>query len=260
MRRPVDGVQPPDVVDYEVDVLFAKGGEREVRSNILRDLLDRAGRRRQTHQSGAAWRPKINESIALPPVEMTRSADVGALLLLGSVAAHEPQLEAAGRIGLVNDFLSVMREEGIDVERRTPRQLRELAAGDIDLTDVEITTARREEDQLTTIRRPVRMKVTSRTARDLARGALAQRVDPDVHVAGAIGIECDDLTIRRPFATAILARRRNDRLGWAGGGPFRRQRQPPEIGILAQRRVCKLAARRNCDLNILSGALCQLLR
>src|SRR5260370_38683723 len=182
MRRPVDGVQPPDVVDYDVDGLFAIGGEREVRSNILRDLLNLAGRRRQTHQSGAAWTPNINASIALAPLEMPRSADVGALLLLGSVAAHDPQRETTGRVGLVNDFLSVRREEGIDVERRTPRQLRELAAGDIDLPDVEISTARREEDQLTTIRRPVRLKVTSRTARDLARGALAQRVDPDVHV------------------------------------------------------------------------------
>src|SRR5260370_21381601 len=162
MRRSVDAVQPQDLGNTDVDVLVAIGGEREVRSNIFRDLLALAGRRRQTHQSGAAWRPKINESIALPPLEMSRSADVGALLLLGSVAAHDPQLETTGRIGLVNDFLSVRREEGIDVERRTPRQLRELAAGDIDLPPAEISTARREEDKLTTTGRPVRPKATSR--------------------------------------------------------------------------------------------------
>src|SRR5262249_56933667 len=109
--------------------------------------------------------------------------------------------------------------------------------------------------------RESRLEVAARALRQLPDRAVLDREEPDVHVAGPVGVERDPLAVAGPGAPALLARRGDDLLGRAGGAArFRLDRKPPEGRVLPEDREGEPpAVAGNRRLDVLPGAGRQLL-
>src|SRR5262249_55449036 len=92
--------------------------------------------------------------------------------------------------------------------------------------------------------------------RQLPRGTVLQRIQPDVHLAGAVRVEGDPLPVPRPGAAAVFAARGDDLLRLSCPlSCLGRDRQLPDVGILLEDREGELLAiARERGLDVLAGS------
>jgi len=119
-----------------------------------------------------------------------------------------------------------------------------------------------KKDDTLRVGRPLGLIVAAGALCELLARSVRLRVDPNVHVSGAVGVEGDPAAVGGPSPSAVLTRRRDDFLRRANGKTgLGRDGQLPEVRVLPEDREGELRAiLRDGNLDVLPRARRQLLR